>query len=48
MSPTRSTNTTRRTQTVRVPVKIRRGGSTTTKTVPVKVNTVTRTTRITP
>ncbi|PBI91047.1 hypothetical protein BKP42_53990 [Rhodococcus erythropolis] len=48
MSPTRRTSTSRRTQTVNVPVKIRRNGSTVTKTVPMKVNTITRTTRITP
>jgi len=36
--------TTRRTQTLSVPIKIRRGGTTITKTVPMKVDTATRTT----
>lgn len=42
MSPIRSTRVTRSTQTVRVPVRIKSGNTTTT----VKVNTVTRTTTV--
>ncbi|PTR26492.1 hypothetical protein C8K36_10564 [Rhodococcus sp. OK519] len=46
MSRVRHTNITRRTGTARVPIKITRGGTTITKTVPMKINTVTRTTTI--
>ncbi|MBM4600033.1 hypothetical protein GS440_17380 [Rhodococcus hoagii] len=46
MSRVRRTNTTRRTGAARVPIKVTRGETTITKTVPIKINTVTRTTTV--
>ncbi|UTT48927.1 hypothetical protein [Rhodococcus gordoniae] len=46
MSPIRSTRVSRGTKTVRVPVRIKVGNTTTTKSMPVKVTTVTRTTTV--